>query len=138
MDYWQFNDYELIYLIREHGEKAYKILYEKNVQDADPDNNKKKRITYTYSLDFNVGDLEVPLAIVYPFTSVNHGSPKEYVVEGFARVFFTADSGNAWDKGLRTSISDMSLGDNFDWSGDRVKDTPSGEEESAFIQLKSP
>ncbi len=108
----------------------YKIILNKTTQAADDENGTPETITYEYSLEFEVGDLEVPVAVVYPFSTANHGSPKEYVVEGFARVFFTADSGNAWGKGLRTSSADMSLGDNFAWDVKDIDNNP------AFIQFK--
>ena len=77
-----------------------------------------------------VNGLETILTAVYPFANGPQGQPANYTAETFARVFFTADSGAAWENGLRTGLADFSLGDNFTWN---VNNDNSG---AAFLQVR--
>ena len=83
-----------------------------------------------YTMQIEVSGLVPILTTVYPFANGVQGQSPDFKAETFARVFFTAEGGDAWNKGLRTSAGDFSLGDSFDWSVNKEDNIP------AYIQIK--
>lgn len=70
-----------------------------------------KIITHTYSLDINVKNLEAILMTTYPFLK---SMPSDIQVEAVARVFFTRNSGDAYEKS-RTNLDFLRMDDTFKW-----------------------
>ena len=92
----------------------YKVTYQQGPEEPDGETG-KKRID-TCLLEVQVPRMEVTLTAVYPFANGQQGRSDTFTASAFARVFFTAASGNAWEKGLRTSNADLGLGDGFTWN----------------------
>ena len=94
---------------------------EETVQAANPELGTKKKIKRIYSLHVEVNNVEPTLTAVYPFVNGPHaGQQSGYEAEAFVRVFFTEESslddGALNDEGLRTSVAEFSLGNNFAWN----------------------
>ena len=106
------------------------VMTEEEIAAANPDAGTPKKIKRTYSLHVEVNGVETTLTAVYPFLNGPQGHPANYTADTFIRVFFTADSGNAWEKGLRTSLADLGLGSGFTWN---INTDDKG---AAFFQVK--
>ena len=93
----------------------YKVRYQPGPEEADGETAKKR--TDTCLLDVEISDLEMTLTAVYPFANGQQGRSDTFTASAFARVFFTAVSGDVWSKGLRAgSDAGLGLGDGFTWS----------------------
>ena len=92
------------------------VMQETELQAANPEQGIKRKIKRSYSLHVEVKDVETTLTAVYPFPNGPQGQSASYDADAFVRVFFTVESGDVWDKGLRTSCGDFSLGRSFNWS----------------------
>lgn len=83
---------------------------------ANPEQGTKKKIKRTYSIHVELNSLEPTITAVYPFLCGDQGRSATFKTEAFARVFFTADSGDAWVKGLRApNNAGLGLGTGFTW-----------------------
>ena len=92
----------------------YKVTYQQGTPEPDGETG-QKRID-TCLLEVQVPRMEVTLTAVYPFANGQQGRSDTFTASAFARVFFTAASGDAWNKGLRTGSADLALGDGFTWN----------------------
>ena len=109
-------------------------MVEETLAQANAEQGTKKKVKRTYSIHIEVNGLETTLTAVYPFLNGPQGQASGYTAETFARVFFTEETafsdGDLKDEGLRVSLPEFNLGNDFTWDINSDNSSP------AFIQVK--